>query len=122
LPDVVRYVREPITIAGYEIPVGTFLTPCIHLAHRRPETWADPGRFLPERFKTLTPDGIRWIFFPDFRNAATSFSICLRASGEDGVFGLIAIEVLVDGMTQQYIGVPGGNARFRRLNPSPVFD
>jgi len=25
-------------------------------------------------------------------------------------------------MTQQYIGVPGGNARFRRLNPSPVFD
>jgi cytochrome P450 len=50
LIDVVRRVERPMEVGGYEIPVGAYLTPAIYLAHRRPESWPDPERFLPERF------------------------------------------------------------------------
>ena len=63
VPDVVRRVQEPITVAGYEIPVGAFLTPCIHLAHRRPESWPEPERFRPERFLGAKVDPYTWFPF-----------------------------------------------------------
>ncbi len=63
LPDVVRRVEQPMTVAGYEIPVGAFLTPCIHLAHRRPEAWPEPDRFRPERFLGAKVDPYSWFPF-----------------------------------------------------------
>jgi cytochrome P450 family 110 len=63
IPDVVRRVQEPMTVAGYEIPVGAFLTPCIHLAHRRPESWPEPDRFRPERFLGAKVDPYTWFPF-----------------------------------------------------------
>jgi cytochrome P450 len=63
VPDVVRRVEEPITLAGYQIPVGTFLTPCIHLAHRREESWPEPDRFRPERFLGAKVDPYTWFPF-----------------------------------------------------------
>jgi cytochrome P450 len=63
LPDVVRRVEQPMTVAGYEIPTGAFLSPCIHLAHRRAESWPEPDRFLPERFIGAKVDPYAWFPF-----------------------------------------------------------
>ena len=63
LPDVVRRVQRPTTVAGYEIPEGAFLTPCIYLAHRRPESWPEPERFRPERFLGAKLDPYAWFPF-----------------------------------------------------------
>ncbi len=63
VPDVVRRVQSPITVGGYEIPEGAFLTPCIHLAHRRAESWPEPDRFRPERFLGAKIDPYSWFPF-----------------------------------------------------------
>jgi cytochrome P450 len=63
VPDVVRRVERPMTVGGYEVPVGSFLTPCIYLAHRRAETWPDPQRFQPERFLGAKIDPYAWFPF-----------------------------------------------------------
>jgi cytochrome P450 len=39
------------------------VTPCIHLVHRDPETYPEPGRFLPERFLESPPGTYTWIPF-----------------------------------------------------------
>jgi len=63
VPDVVRRVQQPITVAGWDIPEGAFLTPCIHLAHRRAESWPEPNRFRPERFLGAKIDPYAWFPF-----------------------------------------------------------
>lgn len=63
VPDVVRRVQDPITVAGWDIPVGAFLTPCIHLAHRRAQSWPEPDRFRPERFLGAKVDPYSWFPF-----------------------------------------------------------
>jgi cytochrome P450 len=63
LPDVVRRLREPMRFAGYELPAGVNLTPCIHLAHRRPESWPEPDAFRPDRFVGAKVDPYTWFPF-----------------------------------------------------------
>jgi cytochrome P450 len=63
IPDVVRKTQRPITFAGYDIPAGVSLTPVIYLAHRRPESWPDPERFDPERFRGAKIDPYAWFPF-----------------------------------------------------------
>jgi len=45
-----RMVKNPVDIMGNKFSHGTVLVPCIYLAHRRHETYADPEKFHPERF------------------------------------------------------------------------
>ncbi len=45
-----REAKTPITIMGQEYPVGTALTPCIYLTHRREDLYPEPEQFKPERF------------------------------------------------------------------------
>jgi cytochrome P450 family 110 len=45
-----RMVKDKVEIAGDKFTTGTILVPCIHLAHRRSETYAEPEKFQPERF------------------------------------------------------------------------
>jgi cytochrome P450 family 110 len=59
----VRRVESPITVGGYDIPAGAFLTPCIYLAHRRAQTWPEPDRFRPERFLGAKVDPYSWFPF-----------------------------------------------------------
>jgi len=63
VPDVVRRVQSPITVAGYDIPEGAFLTPCITLAHRWPASWPEPDLFRPERFLGAKVDPYAWFPF-----------------------------------------------------------
>jgi cytochrome P450 len=60
---VVRRLTEAVEIAGYELPAGAGVTPCIHLIHRDPGIYPDPDRFLPERFLDNPPGTYTWIPF-----------------------------------------------------------
>ena len=39
------------------------VTPCLYLAHRRPELWPDPTAFRPERFLDGAPAPYAWLPF-----------------------------------------------------------
>jgi cytochrome P450 len=63
VPDVVRRLERPMRFAGFDLPAGVHLTPCIHLAHRRADIYPEPARFRPERFLDLRPDPYAWLPF-----------------------------------------------------------
>ncbi len=48
--SVVRQLAKPQTIAGYPLPAGVAIWPCTFLVQRRPELYASPDAFEPERF------------------------------------------------------------------------
>jgi cytochrome P450 len=60
---VMRRLTRPLTVAGLELPAGTNVGPCIYLVHRRPEVYANPAEFRPERFLESPPDTYSWIPF-----------------------------------------------------------
>ncbi len=60
---VIRRLTEPVEIAGYELPAGVSVTPCVYLVHRNPEIYPEPDRFLPERFLDNPPGTYTWIPF-----------------------------------------------------------
>ncbi len=62
ITEVSRLLRSPATIDGRDIPAGIVATPCIYLAHRRPDVWQKPCDFLPERFLGHRPNP--FAFFP----------------------------------------------------------
>lgn len=60
---VIRHLTEPVEIAGYELPAGMKVTPCVYLVHRDPEIYPDPQAFRPERFLEEPPGTYTWIPF-----------------------------------------------------------
>jgi cytochrome P450 len=58
-----RRVMRPWALRGQEIPVGTTVTVCAYLLHRRPDVWERPEAFLPERFLDAEPDRYAWAPF-----------------------------------------------------------
>jgi cytochrome P450 len=59
-----RKLRRPLTVAGWELPAGVHVAPCIYLTHRRPELYPEPTAFRPERFLgDQAPDSYAWIPF-----------------------------------------------------------
>jgi cytochrome P450 len=50
-------------LAGYELPAGTTVAPCIHLIHRSETHYPEPRRFRPERFLESPPGTYTWIPF-----------------------------------------------------------
>ncbi|MDX6623131.1 MAG: cytochrome family [Solirubrobacterales bacterium] len=63
VPVVVRRLLEPMRLAGYDLPAGTTVAPCIHLIHRSPAYYEQPRRFRPERFLEAPPGTYTWIPF-----------------------------------------------------------
>jgi cytochrome P450 len=47
---VTRQLKHDMQLAGYMLPAGTLVSPCIYLVQRDPRVWDDPLRFDPERF------------------------------------------------------------------------
>ncbi len=47
---VARKLREPMTIAGHDLPAGTEVAPSIYLVHHRPDLYPQPDAFRPERW------------------------------------------------------------------------
>ena len=50
IPNVLRITNESYQLGEYTLPKGTAITPCIYLAHRDPQSWSEPDKFMPERF------------------------------------------------------------------------
>src|SRR4051812_5673014 len=50
-------------IGGWALPEGVSATPCISLMHRRPDVYADPRAFRPERFLEQPAGTYTWIPF-----------------------------------------------------------
>jgi cytochrome P450 len=63
IPIVVRRLVEPMEIAGWRLPAGVSVVPCIYLVHHRPDLYPDPNRFEPERFLHSHPSANTWIPF-----------------------------------------------------------
>jgi cytochrome P450 len=62
-PIVVRKLLEPMELGGYTIPAGATVAPCVHLVHRNPDIYPDPGAFRPERFLERPAGTYTWIPF-----------------------------------------------------------
>jgi cytochrome P450 len=58
-----RSLKAPFEVAGYELPEGVKVAPCIYLVHRDPEIYPEPDRFRPERFLETPPGTYTWIPF-----------------------------------------------------------
>jgi cytochrome P450 family 135 len=63
VPGVVRKLKAPLELGGYELPEGTRAAPNIYLTHRRPDVYPEPERFRPERFLDNGADTYSWIPF-----------------------------------------------------------
>jgi cytochrome P450 len=48
--DVARKLTAPFTIAGYELPAGTYVLPAIAALHYRADLFPQPDEFRPERY------------------------------------------------------------------------
>ncbi len=60
---IVRRLREPLTIGGYELPAGTDVLPITLLVHRRADVYPDPWTFRPTRFLDTRPSAGDWFPF-----------------------------------------------------------
>jgi cytochrome P450 len=58
-----RKVVGSFSAGDYELPPGVHVTPCLYLAHRRPDLWPDPTAFRPERFLAGAPAPYSWLPF-----------------------------------------------------------
>ena len=63
LAIVVRRLKAPMEIGGYELPAGVGVAPCIFLVHRRADVYRDPHAFRPERFLEQPAGSYTWIPF-----------------------------------------------------------
>ena len=61
LSSVQRVLAAPMQVAGYELPAGTTLTLAVPLVNRRPDIYANPDAFEPERFVGSAPGTYSWI-------------------------------------------------------------
>lgn len=57
----VPMVMEDVTLQGFRIPAGTFVTPGTTLIHHDPGTYPEPDRFRPERFIGSSPPAHRYL-------------------------------------------------------------
>jgi cytochrome P450 len=53
-PMLTRKVIEPVNIKGYDLPVGTLVSPSPLLVHYSPKIYPEPEKFLPERYLNET--------------------------------------------------------------------
>jgi cytochrome P450 len=63
IPMVARRVISPWQLGDYRLPAGTAVALSIVLLHHRPDVYADPFAFRPERFVGTTPGTYTWIPF-----------------------------------------------------------
>jgi cytochrome P450 len=47
---ITRQLKRDLSVAGYLLPAGTLVSPCIVLVQRDPRLWPEPLQFRPERF------------------------------------------------------------------------
>ncbi len=63
VPLVLRRLKAPMEIGGWDLPAGVIVAPCVLLVHRRPDVYPDPHAFRPERFLERPAGTYTWIPF-----------------------------------------------------------
>lgn len=63
IPVVARQVQRTFEVAGFHVPAGVTVSPCIYLAHHREEAFPEPDVFRPERFFERTPSPYEYLPF-----------------------------------------------------------
>jgi cytochrome P450 len=63
VPDVGRVLKEPVELAGYQLPAGVMVVPAIGLVHTDSELYPDPERFDPDRMVGATLSPTTWFPF-----------------------------------------------------------
>lgn len=61
--DVARKLTAPLSMAGYELPAGTYVLPAIAALHNRADLFPEPEQFRPERYLDGKADTYAWIPF-----------------------------------------------------------
>ena len=56
-----RMVKQPVTVGGWDYPVGIALVANAYLLHHDPDVYPDPYAFRPERFLDEKPGTYTWI-------------------------------------------------------------
>ena len=72
-----RLVKQPVTIGGWEYPVGACLAANAYLVQHDPEIYDDPYAFRPERFLDEPPGTYTWIPFGGGRRRCLGASFAL---------------------------------------------
>jgi cytochrome P450 len=63
IPIVLRLLKAPMEIGGYELPAGIAVAPNILLMHTREDVYPQPRAFRPERFLETPAGTYTWIPF-----------------------------------------------------------
>ncbi|MGH4021631.1 MAG: cytochrome P450 [Pseudonocardiaceae bacterium] len=63
VPDLARRITSQVEVAGYLLPTGTMVQPCIGLLHLDERHFADAEEFRPERFTHGRPAPYTWLPF-----------------------------------------------------------
>lgn len=61
---VAREIKSPLTVSGYELPVGAQVVLSPWIVHRDPRWWVEPLAYRPERFVAPSEPLHRFSFFP----------------------------------------------------------
>jgi cytochrome P450 len=112
LNNVLRVVKQPIEIGGYDFQPGDLVSPSIYLVHRRPELYPEPEAFRPERWLDTKPGTYTWIPFGGGTRR------CIGAA-----FALTEMEVVLREVARRVHLEPAGEpeqavARFITTSPS----
>jgi cytochrome P450 len=113
LPNVApRLVKKPVTVGGWDYPVGCALVGNAYLVHHDPEIYPNPYEFRPERFLEESPGTYTWIPFGGGRRR------CLGAS-----FAQLEMKLVLRAMLEQSTVLPSEEraetARRRSITVSP---
>ena len=63
IPVLRRWLASDVSLGPWTLPAGTLLCPSPYLAHRDPQHYPDPDRFIPDRFLKAPPEPYRFIPF-----------------------------------------------------------
>ena len=63
VPDVGRTLKEPVEVAGYQLPAGVMVVPSITSVHADPNVYPDPDKFDPDRMVGATLSPTTWFPF-----------------------------------------------------------
>jgi cytochrome P450 len=58
-----RRLRQPLRIAGHDLPPGATVAACALLVHRRSDLYERPDDFVPDRFLDAKPPPGAWLPF-----------------------------------------------------------
>ncbi len=63
VPLVVRRLKAPLSLGGFELPAGISVAPCNHLVHHRADLYPKPEAFRPKRFLERKYSPFEWFPF-----------------------------------------------------------